>query len=36
MKKLSIGIQSFQDLRENDYLYVDKTNHIYQLINSGK
>ncbi|MDR0723633.1 MAG: AAA family ATPase, partial [Endomicrobium sp.] len=36
MKKLSIGIQSFQDLRENDYLYIDKTNHIYQLINSGK
>jgi hypothetical protein len=36
MKKLSIGIQSFQDLIENDYIYVDKTNYIYQLINLGK
>ncbi|MDR0724072.1 MAG: AAA family ATPase, partial [Endomicrobium sp.] len=36
MKKLSIGLQSFQDLREKDYIYVDKTNYIYQLINSGK
>jgi hypothetical protein len=36
MKKLSIGLQSFQDLREKDYIYVDKTNYIYQLINLGK
>jgi len=25
MKKLPIGIQSFKDLRTNEYLYVDKT-----------
>ncbi|MDR2066781.1 MAG: AAA family ATPase, partial [Endomicrobium sp.] len=34
MKKLPVGIQSFKDLRQNDYLYIDKTNYIYQLINS--
>jgi hypothetical protein len=28
MKNLPIGIQSFEDLRSNDYLYVDKTGHI--------
>jgi hypothetical protein len=36
MKKLPIGIQSFSDLRGNDYLYVDKTEDIYRLIASGK
>jgi hypothetical protein len=36
MKKLPIGIQSFEDLRENDYLYVDKTEDIYRLVTSGK
>jgi hypothetical protein len=36
MKKLPIGIQSFSDLRGRDYLYVDKTRHIYNLINKGK
>jgi hypothetical protein len=35
MKRLPIGIQSFVDLRNNDYLYVDKTKEIYQLITSG-
>ncbi|MDR2130460.1 MAG: AAA family ATPase, partial [Odoribacteraceae bacterium] len=36
MKMLPVGIQSFKDLRENDYLYVDKTADIYRLISSGK
>jgi hypothetical protein len=31
-KKLPIGIQSFSVLREGDYLYVDKTEHIYNMI----
>jgi hypothetical protein len=31
----SVGIQSFEKLRENDYLYVDKTKEIYHLITSG-
>ena len=36
MKKLPIGIQSFKDLRANDYLYVDKTKDIHRMITSGK
>jgi hypothetical protein len=36
MQKLPIGIQSFIDLRTNDYLYVDKTKDIYRMITSGK
>ena len=36
MKKLPIGIQTFSEIRENDYLYVDKTEHIFRLISSGK
>ncbi|MDR2116589.1 MAG: ATP-binding protein [Planctomycetaceae bacterium] len=35
-RKLPIGIQDFEDLRTNDYLYVDKTSYIYQLKTSGK
>ena len=35
MKKLPIGIQDFAKLRRNDYLYVDKTEHVYRLINTG-
>jgi predicted AAA+ superfamily ATPase len=36
MKKLPIGIQSFENLREDNYLYVDKTKDIQRLITSGK
>ena len=39
MKKnltLPIGIQSFKEIRTNNYLYVDKTEQIYNLIESGK
>jgi hypothetical protein len=36
MKKLPIGIQSFADLRSKDYLYVDKTEPIHEIITSGK
>ncbi|MCL1938718.1 MAG: ATP-binding protein [Candidatus Azobacteroides sp.] len=35
-RKLPIGIQDFEDLRINNYLYVDKTTFIYQLVTSGK
>jgi hypothetical protein len=35
MKNLPIGIQSFEKLREGNFLYVDKTEIIYQLISSG-
>ncbi|MBP7284153.1 MAG: ATP-binding protein [Leptospiraceae bacterium] len=32
MKPLPIGIQTFQKLTEGNYLYIDKTQHIYQMI----
>ena len=35
-RKLPIGIQDFEDLRTNGYVYVDKTRHIYNLVASGK
>lgn len=34
-KKLPIGIQSFQKMREADYYYVDKTGFALQLIDQG-
>lgn len=36
MKKYPIGIQDFRKLREGKYLYVDKTEAIYDLIKSGQ
>jgi len=36
MRKLPIGIQDFEDLRTNNYLYVDKTHYVYQLAYFGK
>jgi hypothetical protein len=36
MKKLPIGIQSFRDLREGDYLYVDKTELIHRIVVEGR
>ena len=36
MKKYPIGIQDFRELRTGGYLYVDKTDQVYQLIESGK
>jgi Holliday junction resolvase-like predicted endonuclease len=35
MKKLPIGIQSFEDIRIKDFLYVDKTEIIHNLITSS-
>ena len=34
--KYPIGIQSFSHLREDGYVYVDKTALIYQLVKNGK
>ena len=31
-----IGIQNFEDLRRNEYIYVDKTHHIHRLATTGK
>ncbi|MDR2705098.1 MAG: AAA family ATPase [Planctomycetaceae bacterium] len=36
MKQLPIGRQSFEDLRKNDCLYVDKTEVINRIISDGK
>ncbi|MEY4504063.1 MAG: hypothetical protein RL154_356, partial [Pseudomonadota bacterium] len=36
MKKLPIGIQTFEKIRTEDYIYVDKTNIAFNLINSGQ
>jgi hypothetical protein len=36
MKKLPIGISDFKELIEGNYIYVDKTEYIYKLVNSGK
>lgn len=35
MKQLPLGIQSFEKLREGDYLYIDKTESIYNLVTQG-
>lgn len=35
LQKLPIGIQSFEKLRTENYVYVDKTELIYKLIESG-
>ena len=32
MQKYPIGIQDFEKLRSNDFVYVDKTKYIYQLL----
>ncbi len=34
MQKLPIGIQTFQKIRDGNYLYIDKTEDAYKLINS--
>jgi len=36
MKPLPIGIQTFRDLIEGNYLYIDKTRRIYELIKNTK
>ena len=34
-RKLPIGIQNFEKIRTNGYLYVDKTSYVYDLVHSG-
>ena len=34
--KYPIGIQTFSDLREDGYVYVDKTALVHQMVTSGK
>ena len=35
-RRLPIGIQTFREIREENYYYVDKTTHIRRLIDEGK
>ena len=34
-RKFPIGVQNFEKIRKGDFLYVDKTELIYQLVDSG-
>lgn len=36
IRRLPVGIQSFEEIRKEGYLYVDKTDIIWQLANRGK
>lgn len=36
LKRLPLGMSTFSDLIQDDYIYVDKTRDIYQMITSGK
>jgi len=36
MKKLPYGIQNFKEIIENNYVYVDKTQYVYNLIYNEK
>ena len=35
-RRYPIGIQNFEDLRNNGYVYVDKTELIYRLTNTNR
>ncbi len=35
-RRLPVGIQSFEEIRKDGYLYVDKTDIIWQLANREK
>ncbi|MFW6307529.1 MAG: ATP-binding protein [Campylobacterales bacterium] len=36
LQKLPIGIETFGEIRKNNYAYIDKTNLAYKLVNSYK
>ena len=36
IRKLPIGIQDYESIRRDGYLYVDKTDYIYKLVHGGK
>ncbi len=35
-RRLPVGIQSFEKIRKEGYLYVDKTDLVWKLVNNGK
>lgn len=36
MKKLPIGISTFEEIRNDNYVYIDKTKHVVNLVARGK
>jgi hypothetical protein len=36
LKNMPIGVQDFESLRNDEYLYVDKTELVYQLVTTGR
>jgi hypothetical protein len=36
IRKYPIGLQSFRKIREGSYLYIDKTEIIHRLVETGK
>ena len=36
MKKLPLGMQGFKEIKEDGYLYIDKTQYVYNLLNEAK
>jgi hypothetical protein len=36
LRKMPVGIQDFEDLRTEGFLYVDKTEYVYRLATQGK
>lgn len=36
MRKLPIGVQTFENIRNDNYLYVDKTAFVWRMVNQGK
>ena len=36
MKNLPVGISTLSQIRQNNYVYVDKTHHVARLVNQGK
>ena len=35
LKFYPVGIQTFSDMREENYLYIDKTEHVYRMTHSA-
>ena len=36
LDRFPLSLQSFEDLRKRNYIYVDKTDYVYRLVNQGK
>ena len=36
LKKCPLGIQTFSEVREGDYIYIDKTDMVYRMAQSFK